>query len=112
MNRTVLCALAAMFPLAAPSALADSTVVFSEIMYHPAGNEPALEWIELHNQMAVDMDISDWRLAGGVHFVFPEETILGGGDYLVVAASPGALQAASGYADAWGPLEGRIDNSG
>ena len=39
-------------------ALADSTVVFNEIMYHPATNEPALEWIELHNQMAVSMDIS------------------------------------------------------
>ena len=45
----------------------DSTVVFNEIMYHPPADEDGqLEWIELHNQLAVDMDVSDWRLAGGV----------------------------------------------
>ena len=47
-------------------ARADSTLVFNEIMYHPATSETGLEWIELHNQMAVNMDISGWSLAGGV----------------------------------------------
>src|ERR1051326_908988 len=51
---------------------ADSVVVFNEIMYHPATNEPALEWLELHNQMAVNMDLSGWSLDGGVQFKFPE----------------------------------------
>ena len=60
----------------AESALADSTVVFNEIMYHPASNESSLEWLELHNQMAVDMDLSAWSLEGGVQFAFPEGTIL------------------------------------
>src|SRR5262245_47221841 len=32
------------------AAAADSVVVFNEIMYHPATNEAALEWVELHNQ--------------------------------------------------------------
>src|SRR5688572_32750612 len=31
---------------------ADSIVVFNEVMYHPAANEPTLEWVELHNQNA------------------------------------------------------------
>src|SRR5215211_7359443 len=44
------------------AAQADSVVVFNEIMYHPATDEPALEWVELHNQNAVDVDLSDWRL--------------------------------------------------
>ena len=44
---------------------ADSTVVFNEVMYHPATNEAALEWVELHNQMSVDMDISRWSLGAG-----------------------------------------------
>src|SRR5437868_3807602 len=35
---------------------ADPAVVFNEIMYHPATNEANLEWVELYNQMAVDMD--------------------------------------------------------
>ena len=37
----------------------DSTVVFSELMYNPLGDEQ-LEWIELHNEMAVDIAV-DFR---------------------------------------------------
>ena len=76
--------------------LADSAVVFNEIMYHPAFDEPDLEWIELHNQMAVNMDLSNWSLAGGIEFTFPEGTVLRGGAYLVVALNPTALAAATG----------------
>jgi hypothetical protein len=93
-------------------AFADSTVVFNEIMYHPPGNEAQLEWIELYNQMAVDMDISRWSLGGGVRFDFPEGTIVRGGGLLVIAASPQALKASTGFGAALGPLEGRLDNSG
>ena len=57
-----------------PRYVLDSTVVFNEIMFHPADNE-ALEFIELHNQMAVDMDVSKWELSGGVNFEFPEGTV-------------------------------------
>ena len=28
-------------------------------MYHPQTNETELGWVELHNQMSVDMDISN-----------------------------------------------------
>ena len=82
----------------------DSTVVFNEVMFHPAANEETLEWVELYNQQAVDMDISGWRLRGGIDFTFGPNTILGGGDYLVVAISPADLQAASGFAGASGRL--------
>ena len=41
-------------------ALADSVVVFNEVHYHPAEREAELEWVELHNQMAVDVDLSGW----------------------------------------------------
>ena len=91
---------------------ADSTVVFNEIMYHPAASEAQLEWFELHNQMAVDMDISDWFLSAGVFYRFPEGTIVPGGGYLVVAISPGALEQSTGYPGALGPYVGRLDNSG
>src|SRR5687768_5095176 len=90
----------------------DSTVVFNEVMYHPPTNEANLEWVELHNQMAVDMDLSGWKLRGGVDFNFPNGTVLRGGGYLVVASNPAALQTASGYAGALGPFEGRLGNSG
>jgi hypothetical protein len=77
--------------------MADVTVVFNEVMYHPSQtNEAAFEWIELRNQLAVDMDISGWTLAGGVDYCFPENTVIAGGGYLVVASSPADLAAATG----------------
>src|SRR5690349_2788235 len=80
-----------------PRAVLDSTVVFNEVMYNPAGNDESLEWIELHNQMAVDMDLSKWQLEGGINFTFPEGTIIAGGGYIVVAANKAALASATGY---------------
>ena len=98
--------------LAVVGARADSVVVFNEIMYHPPGsNEAALEWVELCNQMSVDVDLSGWRLDQAIQFTFPEGTILPGGGYLVVASSPATL-ATQGVAQALGPFSGRLDNSG
>src|SRR5687768_9499258 len=75
----------------------DTTVVFNEIMYNPGGTGETLEFVEFHNQLAVNMDISGWTLAGGVNFTFPEGTVVPGDGYLVVAANPAALQTATGY---------------
>jgi hypothetical protein len=36
--------------------MSERCVVFNEVMYHPASNEPAMEWVELHNQQAVDVE--------------------------------------------------------
>ena len=91
---------------------ADSTVVFNEIMYHPSTNEAEMEWVELHNQMSVDMDISHWSLAGGIAYTFAEGTIVPGGGYLVVAISPATLMATAGITNVLGPFSGRLSNSG
>ena len=88
----------------------DSVVVFNEVMYQPAGGD-LVEWLELHNQMAVDVELSNWRL-DGADFTFPTNTIIPGGGYLVVATDPGALQARTGLANVFGPINGRLDNSG
>ncbi|MEX2185755.1 MAG: lamin tail domain-containing protein [Pirellulales bacterium] len=93
-----------------PRLTLDSTVVFNEVMYHPAGDGTP-EWIELHNQMAVDMDLSAWRLRGGVNFDFPSGTIIPRQGYLVISADPAAL-AAHGFAGALGPWTGSLDNDG
>ena len=47
-----------------PRVVLDSTAAFNELMYHPSGDENSLEWIELHNQVSLDLDLSRWRLAG------------------------------------------------
>lgn len=91
----------------------DSTLVFNEIMYNPSGPaDDELEWVELHNQMFVDLDISKWSVEGGVDFTFPEGTIVPEQGYLVIAADPQALRRASGMENAWGPFLGRLDNRG
>ncbi len=92
--------------------LGDSVVVFNELQYHPATREAELEWVELHNQMAVDVDISGWYLSDAVFYQFPEGTIVPGGDYIVVAVNPAALELQAGIAGAFGPIVGRLDNSG
>src|ERR1035441_5620745 len=91
---------------------ADSVVVFNEVMYHPLTNETAMEWVELRNQMAVDVDISNWSLQKGVQFKFPEGTVIPDGGYLVVALSPADLMAATGLTNVLGPFTGRLSNSG
>ena len=91
----------------------DSTVVFNEIMYNPlGGNDGTKEYIELHNQLVVDMDISDWRLEGGVRYQFPDGTIVPGRGQLVVAVDPTSLKEATGLENVLGPWEGRLNNNG
>src|SRR5438034_699533 len=58
------------------------------------------------------MDVSEWSIEGGVQFQFPEGTVVPGDGYLVVALSPSALAAATGYSNAYGPFIGRLSNSG
>jgi hypothetical protein len=98
--------------LAAAGSRADTSVVFNEILYHPWTNEPAMEWVELYNQMAVNVDVSGWALDGGVTYSFPSNTIVRGGGFLVVAVSPGTLMAATGLTNVLGPFSGRLSNSG
>ncbi|MBJ43393.1 MAG: hypothetical protein CMJ80_08985 [Planctomycetaceae bacterium] len=91
---------------------ADSIVVFSEIMYHPATDDAGQQWIELYNQLGVDVDISGWSLTGGVYYEFPSGTILPGGAYLVVASDAAALATISDHTNAMGPLAGNFSNGG
>ena len=93
-----------------PRYVLDSTVVLNELMYHPRP-EDGSEWIELHNQQGIDMDISGWHLDGGVQFTFSEGTIVPGSGYLIVAADPADVDVHGGTA-ALGPYTGRLANNG
>jgi hypothetical protein len=88
----------------------DSVVVVNEIHYHPA--DPALEFVELHNQLSVNVDLSGWRFDGGITFGFPEGTVMPARGYLVVAKDPAALQAATGATGTLGPFAGSLANEG
>jgi hypothetical protein len=90
---------------------ADSVVVFNELHYHPATNETASEWVELHNQMAIDIDLSAWEITGDIGYTFAEGTIIPGGGFLVIASDPIALSGSTGITNLAGPFTGRLNNS-
>ena len=71
-----------------------------------------MEWVELRNQMAVDVDISDWSITGGIQYTFPSNTIVRGGGFKVVALSPATLIALTGSTNVVGPFAGRLSNNG
>jgi len=96
-----------------PRYVLDATVVINEIMYHPdASPEANFEWIELYNEMSINMDISGWRLEGAVQYTFAEGSVIPGRGYQVVAANPPSLASAGITSNAIGPFTGRLDNAG
>ncbi|MDB4265260.1 lamin tail domain-containing protein [bacterium] len=89
----------------------DSVIVFNEIHFQPAGDDSSLEYVELYNQLVVDVDMSNWRI-DGIGYDFPEGTVIGGQEYLVIAKDPAALSSATGHSGAVGPFAGTLSNSG
>lgn len=87
------------------SAAPDSVVTFHEIHYHPS-DALAPEWIELHNQMSIRVDVGGWALRGGVDYVIPEGTYVAPGGYLVVSSATGSPLGSLG------PFSGKLDNAG
>jgi len=83
----------------------DGTVVFNEVMYHPA-TPAAAEWIEFKNVLSVNVDISGWQVTGGVNFTFAEGSVVPAGGFLV------ASSAAGNPANALGPWTGSLANEG
>lgn len=91
--------------------------VINEICYRPGQSYPentALEFVEIHNPDAEAVDLTGWAFSDGIQFTFPPGTVLEAGGYLVVAADPAALAAASGVSGIAGPWQAgdRLANSG
>lgn len=61
------------------------TIHVNELSYHPPANRPTGDWVELHNRTSGPVDLSEWTIAHGSHeFVFPLNTLIAAGGYLVV----------------------------
>ncbi|MCP5525324.1 MAG: lamin tail domain-containing protein [Verrucomicrobiales bacterium] len=86
-------------------------VVINEIHYDPDIKTERVEFVELHNPDASDVEISGWQLADAVAFTLPPGSVVPAGGYLVVAADPAALKTKYGT-DAVGPWAGRLGNEG
>jgi hypothetical protein len=83
-----------------------TSLVISEIMYHPTNS--ALEFVELFNSRAEPQDISGYQLSGNISFTFPAGTAIPGGGFVVVARSPSALQSAYGITGVFGPYSNNL----
>ena len=90
---------------------ARATVLISEIMYHPASENIAEEFIELYNPGPTNETLTGWSFGKGVQFTFPA-VALGPGNFLVVAADLATFSAK--YPDVTnviGNWTGRLSNS-
>ena len=104
-------------------------VIISEVHYHavdPDGSEPSrpndFEFVELYNRTSSAVDLSNWRLTGGIDYVFDRGTLLLPHETLtVVTFDPGDFLASSIFrvtmnadnsAELVGPYSGRLNNGG
>ena len=83
----------AIFLLSAATVTSQAGVVINELMYHPASENDADEWIELFNNSAAAVDVSGWQFTSGVHFTLPNGISIPAGGYLVVAANAAQFHA-------------------
>jgi hypothetical protein len=85
-----------------------TSLVISEIMYHPTNS--ALEFIELFNSRAEFQDLSGYQLGGSISYTFPPATVIPGGGFIVVARSPLELESAYALAGVLGPYTNNLPN--
>ena len=66
-------------------------VVINEIMYHPISESDDDEYIELHNRTGSPVDLSGWRIQGGVSYRFPDNSEIPPHGYIVIAENAANL---------------------
>lgn len=71
-------------PALAAAAPVAGRAVINEILYHPPDDREDLQFIELHNPGPAAVDLSGWSLTQAVEFVFPRQTTLPPGGYVLV----------------------------
>ena len=90
-------------------------LVISEIMYKPAPRTDLnnLEFIELYNTNPWWQDLSGYQLlADNLSYTFPPGTLIGGGAFLVIAASPQSIQNVYAITNVLGPYAGSLKKAG
>lgn len=97
--------------LFALATLTEGSVVINEIHFKPADKTSPEEFVEIHNRMAVAVNLSGWNFSQGIDFTFPEGTLLEPGGFLVIAEDPKRLKSVFST-EALGPYIGRLANDG
>jgi hypothetical protein len=110
------CFVAATIHLASLPSAAAPTI--NEIHFRPGigyPENPALEFIEIHNPDPEAVDVSGWAFTRGISITLPAGASISAGGFLVVAASPALLQAAHpSLSQVYGPWseDTKLANSG
>nr|NQU92464.1 PKD domain-containing protein [Bacteroidota bacterium] len=87
------------------------SLVITEIMYNPPeSGTDSLEFIEIYNNDAIGVDMTDYSFANGVELVFPSLT-LQPAEFLLVAVNSAAMQNTFGV-DALQWTGGALSNNG
>lgn len=87
------------------------SVVINEIHYNPAFNPVRESFIELYNDTDAAVDLSQWRVRGGVDFFFPANTFLAPRSFAIIAEDPVTISSRYGQV-AFGPWIGGLNNDG
>jgi hypothetical protein len=90
-------------------------VVINELMYDPISDNDLDEFIELHNPNSNAVNVSRWRIRGGVSFNIPNGTTIPANGYLVVAANGARLRANYpnlNFVNCLGDWDGSLKNRG
>ncbi len=87
------------------------SVVINELHYNPSFNPVRESFIELYNDTDQTVDLSNWRVRGGVDFSFPPNTFLAPRAFALVAEHPATILARHGKS-AFGPWIGGLNNEG
>ncbi|MBN2593452.1 MAG: lamin tail domain-containing protein, partial [Sedimentisphaerales bacterium] len=99
--------------------ISNSGVVINEIHYDPDVKTELVEFIELYNTTAANIDLSGWYFTNAISYQFPAGSILPVSEYIVVVQNPAHIQAkwSSGRYIVppnlfFGPFEGKLGNNG
>ena len=68
-------------------------VVINEIHYDPDVKTELIEFIELYNTTAEDIDLSGWYFTDAISYEFPIGSKLPAGGYIIVVQDPAHIQA-------------------
>ncbi len=88
-----------------------SGVVINEIHYDPDIKTELLEFIELHNTTAADIDLTGWYFTNAISYQFPDGSILPASGYIIVAQNPTHISSRF-IVPVFGPFEGKLGNNG
>ena len=97
----------------------DYSVVINEIHYDPDVKTQLVEFVELHNTSAEDIDLSGWYFSRGISYRFGAGATLPAGGYIIVVQNLFHIQAKFSTARLvippelmFGPYEGKLSNEG